>query len=774
LERLPVDDVVPSVDEALDAHRAVVVVAPPGAGKTTRIPPELTRRGRVLLLQPRRAAARAIARRVAAEQSWTLGREVGWQVRFEHRFTAETRLLVATEGILTARLQRDPLLSDFSAIVIDEFHERSVHADLGIALARQAWRARSNLRLIVMSATLDAENVAAFLDDCPIIRVEGRAHPIQIDYTPAVSPSDSAIDLLRRTDRHVLCFLQGAAEIQRVVNELRGRAPEVEVLPLHGSLSAGDQDLALTPSSNRTRRIVVATNLAETSVTVPGVVAVVDAGLQKVARYDAGRGIDSLETERIPQDAADQRAGRAGRERAGVVRRLWAATDRLRPNREAEIHRVDLAGIVLDILGWGGRPDRFEWFDAPSSRAVSAALDLLTRLDAVSGSALTATGREMLTLPVHPRLARMLIAARGAQSMVRACAVLSERLYVPSGRTSTTSDLLSAIDDWDSMPPHVHQLARDLERLTGSLRPAGAPHLPEEDFRRAVLAGYPDRVGERREAGSPRLKLASGTGAAIAGNSGVGGGDFVVALDVRAPARPGDPDNRVMLASQIERAWLEPTSIERVHRLDEGNTVRAMTVARYDALVLAETPSTVDSDLAAELLADAWLSREPPASDATLVRRLAWAGIAVELRDVARAASAGKRTLADVHLVNGLGRDVIASLERLAPERLTVPSGRTVALEYDDHGSVSASVKLQELFGLAETPRVGARREPVRLHLLAPNGRPVQTTRDLRSFWEHTYPEVRNELRGRYPKHPWPVDPWGAPPTAGTTRSRRR
>jgi len=373
---LPIDAHIDQIVEHVRRSRAAVVTAAPGAGKTTRVPPALMADGPVILLQPRRVAARAIAARIADERGWTLGREVGWQVRFERRFSTETRLLVVTEGVLTARLQTDPLLSDFTTIVLDEFHERSVHADLAIALARQAWRARADLRIVVMSATLESTTVSAFLDGCPVIDVPGRAHPLDMAYAPERSVAQAAADVLAATDGQVLCFLPGAPEIRRAMTEIQQKVGgAVEVVPLHGSLDADAQDLALRPSSRR--RVVVATNIAETSLTVPGVTAVVDSGLHKVARYDADRGIDSLETERITADAADQRAGRAGRLGPGIVRRLWDPRDRLRPHREPELHRIDLSGTVLDVIAWGGDPRTLEWFERPDEDAVAAALALL-------------------------------------------------------------------------------------------------------------------------------------------------------------------------------------------------------------------------------------------------------------------------------------------------------------------------------------------------------------------------------------------------------------
>jgi ATP-dependent helicase HrpB len=770
------------------------------------VPPALLPDGPVILLQPRRVAARAIAARIAEERGWTLGREIGWQVRFERRFSPDTRLLVVTEGILTARLQTDPLLSDFATVILDEFHERSIHADLAIALARQAWRARDDLRIVVMSATLESQPVSAFLGGCPVIDVPGRAHPIDISYHPGRSVADAAVDLLGATDGQVLCFLPGAPEIRRVVGELQHRAGStVDVVPLHGSLNADEQDFALRPSPRR--RVIVATNIAETSLTVPGVTAVIDAGLQKVARYDAERGIDSLETERITLDAADQRAGRAGRLAPGMVQRLWDVRDRLRPHREPEIHRVDLSGAVMDIIAWGGDPRTLEWFERPREEALDAALTLLERLGLISaagrpgpsgsgtlagpkGSALlTAIGEQVRRLPLHPRLARMLVASGGARQAAQACALLSERYLLPPRTATTSSDLLSAIDNWSSVPPHVQLVARRISDF--GLRTSDSS---EPDFLRAVFAGYPDRVAQRREPGSPNVLLASGAGATMAPESGVRDGEFLVALDVSNPqpnrqsglrerqVTPSlskgairDPQlARVRMASRIEREWLTPTTSDVVHRFDaESGKVRAAVVDYYDALVLAERPAPVDPEVAARLLADAWLARGPGDSDVRMLRRLRFAGHDVDVAAIVRTAAYGVRSLAEVRLDRALAPDLVRDVTVHAPESLTVPSGRHHRLDYNDDGSVSVSVKLQELFGLAETPRIGRQREPVVLALLAPNGRPVQVTRDLRSFWDRTYPEVRKELRGRYPKHPWPEDPWTAAPSARTKRNSK-
>jgi ATP-dependent helicase HrpB len=754
---LPIDGYLDQIRDAVRAHRAVVVTAAPGAGKTTRVPPALVEDGPVILLQPRRVAARAIARRIALERGWTLGRDVGWQVRFERRFTGETQLLVVTEGILTARLQQDPLAGGFHTIVLDEFHERSIHADLGLALARQAWRARDDLRIVVMSATLDAMPVAAYLGGCPIVEVPGRTHPLAVEYHPGEAVDRAVAGLLARTTGQVLCFLPGAPEIRRVLPAVRAAAPGVEVVELHGSLDADAQDRAIGTAPGR--RVVLATNIAETSLTVPGVTAVVDTGLQKLPRYDAERGFDHLALERATRDSADQRAGRAGRLGPGIAVRLWDARDRLRPHREPEIARVDLAAPVLDILSWGGDPRSFEWFEAPPAEAVAGALALLERLGAVAGGRLTPLGARLRGLPLHPRLGAVLAAGGGSREAAAACAWLAAG---PRAReatnATTTSDVLPALDAWPRQPEPLRQAADQLRRLAAEWPAAERRgRLDETALRRALLSGYPDRVARRRERGSARVLLSTGTGAELGRESGVRDSDWLVALDLARP--PAGGDARVYAASAIDRDWLAPTATTLEHALGDDGRVRAARVTWYDALRLSEAAVAPDPAAAAALLADAWLARPHDDQTTQLLRRLRFIGADVDLPALAARAAAGARSVDAIDLRAHLPWELRARLDRDAPERLAVPNGRTAALEYREDGTVAASVKLQELFGLEETPTIGPRREPVLLLLLAPNGRPVQTTRDLRSFWQRTYPEVRKELRGRYPKHPWPEDP---------------
>jgi ATP-dependent helicase HrpB len=769
LTPLPIDSHIDDVRAALDQHRAAVLTAAPGAGKTTRVPPALIDRGRVLLLQPRRVAARAMATRIAEERSWTIGREAGWHIRFDRKFTDDTKLLVVTEGILTRYLQNDPLLSGVSTVILDEFHERSIHADLGIALAKQAWLARDDLRILVMSATVNAAPVQAFLDDCPLIEVPGLLHPMDVEYAPAQSVADALTDILPRTRGNVLCFLAGAREIEAALSVAGpiAAAHGADLLPLHGSLPAREQDTALQ-AANR-RRIIFATNIAETSLTVPGVSAVIDTGVHKVARYDADRAVDSLITERISLDSADQRAGRAARLGPGLVRRLWDARDRLRPHREAEIHRVDLSSPVLSILATGAPLETFEWFDRPSSDRLDAALDLLTRLGAVADGRLTDIGTQMDRIAQPPRIARIFMAGLGAIEVCRACAWLAEPTRLSSA-PATASDLLTVLDRWREMPPHLNTVAQHLERIAAdALGDKRARHATDEELLRALLTGYPDRVARRRS--GDKVTLSSGHGAIVGRESGVHGAEWLIAIDVTAGRTTGNTEAVIRVASRIEREWLTPTHSTVEQKIDDAGSVRAREIDWYGELMLAERQLGMNGDMTAAALAAAWMERGPDTRTARLLQRIKFSGLDIDAADFIVAAAAGARRVQDIVITEEVfSWEVRKQLAASAPDTLKVPSGRDMAINYELDGSVSVSVKLQELFGLATTPVIGPSRTPITFHLLAPNGRPVQTTRDLRSFWERTYPEVRKELRGRYPRHPWPEDPWNATPTHRTKR----
>ncbi len=715
---LPIDEHVAEIVAHVRAHRSAVVVAPPGSGKTTRIPPALAALGRTILLQPRRVAARALARRIAAERGWTIGGEVGWQIRFERNFSDSTRLLVATEGILTARLQSDPLLSDFNIVVLDEFHERSIHGDIALALAKEAIQSRDDLAVVVMSATIDATDVSRFLGDARIFNVGDRRFPVDVQYRPGLSVADAVHERLRSAGGDILCFLPGMREIDRVCRELSG--VDALVLPLHGSLDVDAQERALAPAGRR--KVIVATNIAETSLTVEGVTDVIDSGIHKVLRFDPGTAVDHLVVERISADSAEQRAGRAGRTQPGRAVRLWDAHDMLRPHREPDVRRADLAPPLLDIIAWGGDPRTFRWFETPPANRIEAGLDLLAQLGAGEEP------EKLRAFPLHPRLARIVLDAHGADDAIALAVQLN-----------------------GGAPAEAKELAAIARRVLGA---AYRRHVDDASLRRALLGGYPDRVAQRREARSPAVLLSSGTGAVLAREIDDGSGEFLVVLDI---TRDLVRDARV-----VEREWLIPTRREVVHMLD-GNRVIALERRWYGAILLHEQNIAPEAAEAERILAE--IARP----DALLEARVAFAHLEVDWSVLITAAVTGRRTLDKVHIE--LPFPLRKQLDALAPLTLPLPSGRSARLEYREDGSVVASAKLQELFGLGESPRIGPGRTPVTFALLSPGGRPVQITQDLRGFWNGAYQEVRRELRGRYPRHPWPEDPWTAP---ATHRTRRR
>ncbi len=756
---LPIDPHIPAIISLVRKTRRAVIVSPPGSGKTTRVPPALLELGRVILLQPRRVAARTLARRIAQERGWTVGREVGWHIRFEKNFGRDTRLVVATEGILTALLQGDPLLSDFSVVVLDEFHERSIHADLALALARQAAETRDDLAVVVMSATIDAAPVAAFLG-AEVIAIDTPMYPVRVEHRDGVSMENAVLEALSRERGDILAFLPGAREIDRAQQAISARTSDALVLPLHGSLDVDAQERALAPSSKR--KVILSTNVAETSLTVENVNIVIDSGLQKIVRYDPMTAIDHLQTELISRDSADQRAGRAGRTAPGVAIRLWDARMQLRPHREPEVRRIDLAATVLDVIAWGDDPRTFAWFEAPPQERLDAAIALLGQLGAIDGRRLTQLGESMRRMPLHPRLARLLLAAKGSDDAIAVCSVLSEdtrRMERGRELATTRCDALSVAD-------RVRSSAASRELTTIARRALGDQMTPRGDeltLLHAVLGAYPDRVATRRAPGSDRLLLASGTGAMQAKESGVREGEFLVALDIAGGAAAGEA--LVRMASYVDRAWLEPDRREVVHTLVDGR-VRANEKQFYGAILLREVNVPPDSAESSRLLARDAASRIDPALQA----RVRFAQIEVDWNELAVMIADGKSHAKQIDLASLLPWDLRKRLDELAPASFELPSGRATRLDYREDGSIVASAKLQELFGLTETPRIGPSRTPITFAMLSPAGRPVQVTQDLRNFWNSTYHEVRKELRARYPKHPWPDDPWNAVATHRTTR----
>ncbi|MEW4566566.1 ATP-dependent helicase HrpB [Tautonia sp. JC769] len=854
---LPIDPRLPEILDAIGRHRSLVLVAEPGAGKTTRVPPALLDSGlldpghpNLMVLQPRRVAARASAARIAQERGGTLGDEVGYLVRFDRRIGPRTRLRVVTEGVLTRQMLDDPGLEGVGAVVLDEFHERSLHTDLAVALLREVRDAlRDDLILVVMSATLDAEPVSRFLD-APILSVEGRTFPVTMAYrasdgTPLPDRvSKTVLEVLNDPEDpgDILVFLPGAEEIRRTTQALAPAADRlgIEVLPLHGALSAAEQDRALAPSPRR--KVVLATNIAETSLTIEGVRTVIDGGLARQASLDPARGLDRLELTRISRASADQRAGRAGRTAPGRCVRLWAdrETRGMPPFAPPEVRRVDLSAAVLTLHAWGATDlGAFSWFEAPDPDRLAAAEALLGQLGAIDPGTgrITPLGEAMLAIPVHPRLARLILASgeRGALELgATAAALLSEKdLLVPrhapdrgarSPEVHARSDLLVRIDllaeaernafDRRRIDPRVDpRAARTIARVRDDLirsarrvvgQDAGrATSDPESAVLRSLLLAYPDRVARRRVAGDARGLMVGGRGLRLDPESAVREAELFLALDARDDRRGSGPlELRVRIASAIEADWLRedfPDASRRseVVRFDpsSGRVVGLATVSYHD-LILREAPTgSIDPDRAAEALAEALAPRaeaivRADESAARWLDRLAFLRRAMPevdlpemddeaLAEVLHFACLGKRSEEEVRrsaivpLLQGrLTADQLRLLDTEAPDALPVPSGSRHRLHYESEGPPVLAVRLQELFGLAETPRLARGRVPVLLHLLGPNYRPVQVTDDLRSFWTTTYHQVRKDLRNRYPRHSWPDDPWTAAPEAKGGRRR--
>ena len=830
MQPLPIDEVLPDLQDALERSGACVLVAEPGAGKTTRVPPALARgRGAVWVLEPRRLAARAAARRVAQEQGWTAGEEVGWSVRFERRYRADSRVVFCTEGVLLRRLQEDPFLEGVDAVVLDEFHERHLEGDLVLALAQRVRaEVRPDLRIVVMSATLEAEPVAAFLA-APVVRSEGRCFPVEVAYLhaePRERVEDHAArgvrEACRRTEGDVLAFLPGVGEIQRVAERLEDLSRGgVEVLPLHGTLRPEEQDRALRAGPGR--RVVLATNVAESSVTVEGVRAVVDSGLARVLRHDPGVGLDRLEVARISVASADQRAGRAGRLAPGLALRLWSAIDQrsLSPAEAPEVRRLDLAGPVLQLLAFGEPdPAAFPWFERPETASLERAQALLTSLGALRGGRLTSLGERLARLPVHPRLGRLLLegAALGVPRTAALTAALLaerdpfERDGPPRGR-SADSDLDARLDALEELEARGRaprglragagrqvlrardQLARLAEREAHGAR-AAAPEDPDEALTRALLTAFPDRLAVRREPGSDRLRGVDGKGLRLARESCVTEAELVLALVTQGTGS----EPLVRQAVGIPRDWIdggeERSSLTVVFDPVERR-VRGARRQTLGPLVLREELQGVPAELASE--AEALLAREAARSpelafggDEELEQLRARVACALEwepgcgleplegpaLEALLPALVQGCRSFEDLRrrplaaLVQAsLPHGARSALERLAPERVRVPTGSAIRLRYEAGRPPVLAVRIQELFGLAATPTVAGGRVRCLLHLLAPNQRPQQVTDDLAGFWERTWPQVRKDLRARYPRHAWPEDPLSAEPQR---RPRRR
>ena len=834
---LPIDPLLPEIVATLERGRCVVLRAAPGAGKTTRVPAALrdaglAASGSVLVLEPRRIAARAAAEFVARARGGTAGGEVGYRVRFEQRGGASTRLWFVTEGIFGRQLASDPFLTDVGIVVLDEFHERSLAGDAALAVVRELQATvRPDLRLVVMSATLDTDALARYLGDAAVITSTGRAYPVDVEYAETAGDERSlparvagALSRVLADRGDVLVFLPGAAEIRRTEEAIAAlvAAHDLDVVTLHGDQPLDQQERALRAGSRR--RVVLATNVAETALTVDGVTTVIDSGLARVATLDGRHGLNRLRVVPVSHASADQRAGRAGRTAPGRCLRLWTRAEHAgrRARETPEVLRLDLARTLLELAAWGpGDVRALRWLDPPPPASVERGERLLMAVGAIdeSSRAPTAIGRRMLELPAEPRVARMLVQAERlgceaeaalAAALVterdillseRALGASHERRDRPAGDSdvSVRSALFEEAARGGFAAGVCHALGLDaravraVERSRRQLaRLLGAPARGDGDrsaLLRCLVAGFPDRVARRRAPGSPRALMVGGTGVVLGPESVVREAELFVAIDLLA----GTPDARVRVASRVEAPWLAELFPDAVRTTSElvFDPARERVVERtrecYRDLVLAERIGVdVDPAAAGEVLAA--VAREDPSRAAGigdgerallarlrfLARAMPELGLAADpnglLADAVAMLAAGRRSLAELRAADVAAaiRGMLtarqrAALEREAPAHWRLPSGRTAPIRYEADRPPAVATRLQDLFGITSTPRVAGGRVAIVVEILAPNRRPVQITDDLESFWRVTYPEVRRQLRGRYPKHAWPEDPLAAP-----------
>ncbi|WP_207476643.1 ATP-dependent helicase HrpB [Arenibaculum pallidiluteum] len=818
---LPIDPVLPEIRRILRDGTAGVLQAPPGAGKTTRVPLALLdepwAEGRkIVMLEPRRLAARASARRMAASLGEPVGETVGYRVRLDSRVGPRTRIEVVTEGLFIRRLQADPGLDGVAAVLLDEFHERNLDADLALALCLEAQGAlRDDLRLLAMSATLDGAAVSGLLDGAPVVTSEGRSFPVEVRH---VDPgqrrtedtvADAVLRALREEPGNVLVFLPGTAEIRRVQVRLdeTGLGPDVLVTPLYGDLPPEQQDRAIGPTPPDRRKVVLATNIAETSLTIEGIRVVVDSGLARVSRFDPGSGMAKLETVRISQASAEQRRGRAGRLEPGICYRLWseAAHRALPAHGTPEIVAADLAPLALELAQWGvADPLALRWMDAPPPAHYAQATALLADLGALDEAGrITGHGRAMAELGMHPRLAHMVLAGRERGLGGLACelaALLSERDVLRGRRDADLRLRVEMLREGGAPGPlhAIRQQARQWQRQLGIRAEDGRP----ADAGILVALAYPDRIGQRRPGGEPSYRLSNGRGAFFAEHDALAAEPFLAVADL-----DGDRRNaRIRLAAPVTQAELE--ALFEDHLREEAfvswdprdAAVQARRQRRLFALVLEDRPlADPPRDKVAQAVCDgirqiglhalpwtkeaeqfrarvAFLRRVegeeagwPDLSDAALLEGLeTW--LAPHLGSVTRRAHLDRLDLAQA-LRATLDWTLQRRLDELAPTHVSVPSGSRIPIDYASGEIPVLAVRLQEMFGLAETPAVARGRVPLLLHLLSPAHRPVQVTRDLAGFWASSYKAVKADMKGQYPKHHWPDDPMSAAPTA---RAKRR
>ena len=822
LSPLPIDAALPELTAALRAGNAAVVVAPPGAGKTTRVPLVLAAQDwaqkarRILVLEPRRLAARAAAERMAQNLGERVGETVGLRVRFGSKISQKTRIEIVTEGIFTRLILDDPMLDGVGAVLFDEFHERSLDADLGLALARDAQQGlREDLKLLVMSATIDGARVATLLGDAPVIESQGRAFAVDTRYVGRdgrpieMQMADTIARAMRADAGSLLAFLPGAAEIRRTEGLLEGRVdPSTETVALFGALTGDEQMRAITPALPGRRKIVLATAIAETSITIDGVRIVVDSGLARVPRYEPDVGVTRLETVRVSRAAADQRRGRAGRTEPGICYRLWdePQTAALEAFARPEILAADLSSFALDLAAWGTGPDQLSFLDPPPRAALTEAKALLVALGAIDGDGrLTATGRHLRRLPLPPRLARMVVEAASEGT-----ALTAAEIAVLIGERGLGGD------DPD-LRERLHALRRDRSRRAGEARgmaerwakiargddtaPARQQAAAAEPTVGALLAlAYPERIAKSRGAATGAFLLVNGRGAAIAPDSPLAREPFLAVVELSGTAAQG----RILAAAPIVLAEIEARFADRIEAREEiafdpaSGSLRGRISRRLGAIVLAERPMPVrPTSETAKILADGiagvgidglpwtnslkqWRDRIMflRASESDGGDRASWpdvsdAGLARTVGQWLEPMLAGKTALGEIAvddlaaaLAGLLPWPLKQRLDAEAPTHFEAPTGSRVPIDYEADGAPKIAIRVQELFGLDRHPSIAGRRQiPLLIELLSPAHRPVQATRDLPGFWRGSYAAVRADMRGRYPKHPWPDDPIVAPPT---------
>jgi ATP-dependent helicase HrpB len=829
--RLPVGAALPALEAALAGTEAAVIEAPPGAGKTTLVPLALLNAAwlsgaRMLLLEPRRIAARAAARRMAQMLGESVGATVGYRTRLDSRVGPATRIEVVTEGIFLRLVQDDPALEGIGIVIFDEFHERSLDADLSLALALDArCHLRSDLRLLVMSATLDPAPVARLLGGAPVITSTGRAFPVELRYLGRPAPDRLETAVAATVERalatekgSILVFLPGGAEIRRVERRLAlaDLGTDVLIAPLYGDLAQAAQDEAVRPAPPGRRKVVLATSIAETSLTIEGIRVVIDSGLRRAPRFDPRSAMTRLETVRVSQAAAEQRRGRAGRLEAGICYRLWPESEQVQllPYDVPEMLEADLAPLALELARWGSPdPAALGWLDPPPAAAYAQARGLLRDLGALGADGkITAHGRAMGSLGLHPRLAHMVLRARmeGRGGLAASlAALLGERDILKAAPGGRDADLRWRVqllaEPGHPQDPLVdraaleraRQAARQISRQLGASSEGGTD---PGDTGRVLALSYPDRIAQRRPGGAGQFRLASGGGAELPAADALAGEEFLAVADLDGERRVA----RIFLAAPLPRRALEADFADRITTTEtigwdsREAAVLSRRQQRLGVLVLKDEPL---ADPPPERIASAMLdgvrdlglaalhwTRDaedlrqrvlflrrlegavwPDLSDPALLAGLeAW--LAPHLFGITRRAQLDRLDLAAILRAHLSGAQQQA-LDRLAPTHIRVPSGSRLPIDYGAGETPVLAVRLQEMFGAAETPAVAEGRVRLLLRLLSPAGRPLQVTRDLAGFWRGSYPAVRSEMRGRYPRHPWPEDPLAAPPTA---RAKRR